>query len=275
MRIITRDEIIDNVAKLCVTANTYLTSDVCNALENAYNAETDDLPKSVLNTLLDNLEIAKQENMAICQDTGMAVVFLEIGQDVHISGDITEAVNEGVRQGYKAGYFRNSIVSDPINRVNTNDNTPAVIHFNLVPGSNIKITVAPKGFGSENMSQIKMLNPSDGIDGVIDFVTECVRQAGASPCPPIVVGVGIGGTMEKAAILAKQALLLDLDDSLWSETEALLLEKINALNIGPAGFGGKTTALGVKILTYPTHIAGLPVAVNINCHVARHQSVII
>ena len=277
MRIIQPDKITQAVAQLCITANIHLTGDISAALQSAKNAETNPLPQYALETILANLDVAKSENLPICQDTGMAVVFVSIGQKVHVDGNIENAINEGVRQGYKKGYFRNSVVADPINRTNTNDNTPAVIHYSFAPGDKLTITVAPKGFGSENMSQIKMLNPSDGIEGIDAFVIETIKQAGASPCPPIVVGVGIGGTMEKAALLSKQALLRDLNDKndnpFWAEAESRLLTQINKLNIGAAGFGGQTTALAVKILTYPTHIAGLPVAVNINCHVARHQQV--
>jgi fumarate hydratase subunit alpha len=228
--------------------------------------------------MIRNAEIARQEKLPICQDTGMAVVFVELGQDVYVKGDLKEAINKGVRWGYKEGYCRASVVADPINRKNTGDNTPAVIHYDIVAGDSLRITVAPKGFGSENMSGICMLNPSDGIEGVENFVVGTIEKAGANPCPPIFVGVGVGGTFEKAAILAKQALLLENDsknpDTFWSDCEARLLVRINKLGIGPSGYGGRTTALGIKILTYPTHIAGLPVAVNINCHVSRHMSVL-
>jgi len=209
----------------------------------------------------------------------MAVVFISIGRNVHINGDIDEAINEGIRRGYREGYCRNSVVRDPINRINTGDNTPAVIHYDFMPGDKLHITVAPKGFGSENMSGIRMLNPADGLEGAEEFFVETVRSAGSNPCPPIIVGVGIGGTMEKAALMSKQALLREIGivhpDPFWAEVEASLLTRINELGIGPAGFGGKTTALGVHILTYPTHIAGLPVAVNIGCHATRHRTVII
>ncbi len=217
--------------------------------------------------------------MPICQDTGLACIFLEIGQEVYIDGNLEDAINEGVRQGYTEGFLRKSCVKDPIRRINTNDNTPAMIYYEIVAGDKIKLTVAPKGFGSENMSAIKMLSPADGIEGVKKFVLDTVRNAGPNPCPPIVVGVGIGGTFDKAALMAKKALLLDVTnenpDEFYAEVEKELLEKINMLGIGPQGFGGKTTALGVNILTLPTHIAGLPCAVNINCHVTRHKSIII
>jgi fumarate hydratase subunit alpha len=292
LRIIQAKQITEAVSNLCIKANIHLTEDVLHGLKNGQANEETQLAKSVMDTIIKNAEIAAEENLPICQDTGMAVVFVDIGNEVFIEGDINTAINEGVRHGYKKGYFRNSIVADPINRKNTNDNTPAIIHYNFVHGDKVHVTVAPKGFGSENMSAIKMLNPSDGINGVMDFVVETVKNGGSNPCPPIVVGVGVGGTMEMAALLAKRALLRTLNQrpvsaeaeadrqlvtecnqlKMWQDTEQELLKRINNLNIGPAGFGGKTTALGVHILTYPTHIAGLPVAVNINCHVARHQS---
>ena len=225
---------------------------------------------------MENYDIADRGDKPVCQDTGMACVFLKVGQEVHITGDVAEAVHEGVRQGYSQGYLRKSVVGDPLNRVNTGDNTPAMIYYDLAPGDRVEITVAPKGFGSENMSQIKMLRPSDGVEGVKNFVVKVVEEAGANPCPPIVVGVGIGGTFDKAALLAKKALMRPLDrrhpQPFYQELEAELLARINALGIGPQGFGGKTTALAVNIETCPTHIAGLPVAVNINCHVTRHQT---
>ncbi|MCL2223532.1 MAG: fumarate hydratase [Defluviitaleaceae bacterium] len=279
MRIIEPEQITDAVAKLCIGANVEISADIRRALENARDAEESKLARSVLETLLKNADVAKRENLPICQDTGMAVVFVTIGRDSHINGDIEAAINEGVRRGYKDGYFRNSVVHDPISRKNTGDNTPAVIHYEFAAGSQLEITVAPKGFGSENMSAVRMLNPSDGLAGVMDFVTETVRLAEANPCPPIVVGVGVGGTMEKAALLAKKALLRDVDsaneEKEWAEVESRLLERINSLGIGAAGYGGKTTALGVNVLTYPTHIAGLPVAVNIGCHVTRHKAVVL
>ena len=277
MRIIDPVKITSAVSELCVSANIYLGRDMRTAIENAHGQESTPLAQSVLSTLLENLDIAEREKIPICQDTGMAVVFVSIGNKVYVDGDIESAINEGVRQGYRLLYGRNSIVECPIRRKNTGDNTPAVIHYSFVAGDAITITVAPKGFGSENMGGIKMLNPSDGLEGVEDFVVDTVRLAGSNPCPPIVVGVGVGGTMEKAALIAKGALLRDIGDvnpdPFWADVEMRLLDKINKLNIGPAGFGGKTTALGVFVETYPTHIAGLPVAVNINCHVARHKAV--
>lgn len=279
MRIIEAKKITEAVARLCVEANTCIGEDIRVALEEARERENLPLAKSVLATLLENAETARRENLPICQDTGMAVVFVTVGGEVHVNGDITSAINEGVRRGYREGFCRNSIVRDPIDRVNTGDNTPAVIHYDFAAGDRLEIIVAPKGFGSENMSAVRMLNPSDGLDGVRDFVVETVRLAGANPCPPIVVGVGIGGTMEKAALLSKRALLRDVGsiqaDAAWAEVEADLLARINALNIGPAGYGGKTTAFGVNIEVFPTHIAGLPVAVNIGCHVTRHKAVVL
>ena len=266
--------ITDAVEALCIEANTRLPADVKAALDAAEAAEPWPLAKETLGLLQQNLCVAKEKDLPICQDTGMACVFLEIGQEVHIAGDLKAAVQEGVRRGYAAGWLRKSVVRDPFDRVNTGDNTPAMLYFDLVPGEQIKITVAPKGFGSENMSRIAMLRPSDGLEGVKRFVLQTVQDAGPNPCPPIVVGVGIGGTFDKAALLAKQALLRELDtpneDPFYQALEQELLESINALGIGPQGFGGRTTALAVNILTSPTHIAGLPVAVNLNCHVTRH-----
>ena len=274
MRTISAQAITDTVARLCIEANTRLPKDVEAALAKARAEEPWPLAKNTLDLLWSNLSAAKEENLPICQDTGMACVFLEIGQEVHIAGDLKAAVQEGVRRGYAAGWLRKSVVRDPFDRVNTGDNTPAMLYFDLVPGEQIKITVAPKGFGSENMSRITMLRPSDGLEGVKRFVLQTVQDAGPNPCPPIVVGVGIGGTFDKAALLAKQALLRELDtpneDPFYRALEQELLESINALGIGPQGFGGRTTALAVNILTSPTHIAGLPVAVNLNCHVTRH-----
>lgn len=279
MRTINSEDITKAVAELCVKANTRVSCDIRRSLEKARDCEESPLAKSTLDTLLINADTAECENLPICQDTGMAVVFVTIGSDIHINGNITAAINEGVRRGYKTGYFRNSIVRDPINRVNTGDNTPAVIHYDFEEGDSLTIEVAPKGFGSENMGGIAMLKPSDGIAGVEDYVAEVVRKAGANPCPPVIVGVGVGGTMEKAALLSKKALLRETGgshtDSQWAETEKRLLERINGLGIGPAGFGGKTTALAVHIMTYPTHIAGLPVAVNIGCHATRHERVVL
>ena len=269
-------EIISTVRDLCIESNYYLSSDVKEALCNAKENETWPLAENVLDQIILNSNIAKEEDMPICQDTGMACVFVEVGQDVHIVGGLLQdAINEGVRRGYEEGFLRKSVVKDPINRVNTKDNTPAIIYYDIVQGDKIKITVAPKGFGSENMSRIKMLKPSDGLQGVKDFIIETVKLAGPNPCPPIVIGIGIGGTFDKAAYLAKKALIRPLnkrnDEKFYSDLEEELLENINKLGIGPQGFGGKTTALGLNIETYATHIAGLPVAVNINCHATRHK----
>jgi fumarate hydratase subunit alpha len=248
-----------------------------NQLKEAREKETFDIAKGVLDKIIINADIASTEKVPMCQDTGMTCVFIELGQEVHIvGGDLSEAINKGVAQGYEEGFLRKSVVKDPINRVNTKDNTPAVIYYDIVPGDKLNITVAPKGFGSENMSQIKMLKPSDGLEGVKEFILKVVKEAGPNPCPPIVVGVGIGGTFDKAANLSKKAAVRATDKSnskpFYAELEKELKEEINKLGIGPQGFGGLTTALAVNIETYPTHIAGLPVAVNINCHAARHAS---
>lgn len=279
MRIIDAARVTDAVAGLCVSANINIGGDIQAAMREAREREASSLAKGVLDTLLENAAVASREKLPACQDTGMAVVFVTIGAGVHIDGDIGAAINEGVRRGYREGYCRNSVVRDPINRANTGDNTPAVIYYDFDAGDTLSITVAPKGFGSENMSGVRMLNPSDGLPGVEDFVVETVRKAGSNPCPPIIVGVGVGGTMDKAALIAKQALLRELgvphEDPFWADAEARLLGRINDLGIGPAGFGGMTTALGVHIMTYPTHIAGLPVAVNIGCHATRHGAVAI
>ena len=279
MRTIDALNITNTVKKLCMEANCFLSGDIKNRIEKARCEESWPQAKEILGHIVNNYEIAEQKNQPICQDTGVACVFLKIGQEVHIEGDINEAVHEGVRQGYAEGYLRKSVVADPLNRVNTGDNTPAMIYIDLVPGDQIEITVAPKGFGSENMSQIAMLRPSDGVLGVKEFVKRTVLEAGPNPCPPIVVGVGIGGTFDKAALLAKKALLRPVDvpneTPFYAELEKELLEEINALGIGPQGFGGKTTALAVNIEYFPTHIAGLPVAVNINCHVTRHRTEVI
>ena len=276
MREIHISEIINTVKELCIESNYYLSNDIRDALCRAKKKETWPLAENVLEQLILNSNIAKKEDMPICQDTGMEFVFVEIGQEVHIVGGLLQdAINEGVRKGYDEGFLRKSVVKDPIDRVNTKDNTPSVIYYDIVPGDKLKITVAPKGFGSENMSRIKMLKPSDGLQGVKDFIIETVNLAGPNPCPPIVIGVGIGGTFDKAAYLAKKALIRPLNkrntDKFYSDLEEELLEIINNLGIGPQGFGGKTTALGLNIETYPTHIAGLPVAVNINCHATRHK----
>ncbi len=275
MREISSDKITETVARLCVEANIQLPADMKACIRNCHACEPWPQAREILERIMENYKIAEAENQPICQDTGMACVFLKIGQDVHIVGDLTEAVNEGVRKGYGEGYLRKSVVRDPLDRVNTGDNTPAILYTELVPGDKIEITVAPKGFGSENMSQIKMLRPSDGVEGVKQFILDVVEDAGPNPCPPIVVGVGIGGTFEKAAYLAKKALLRDANshhhNRYYADLEDELLEKINTLGIGPQGFGGNTTALTVNIETFPTHIAGLPVAVNISCHVTRHK----
>ena len=279
MREIKASLITESVKKLCIDANCHLDNDVKNCICKFHSEETWDQAKEILERIIENYEIADDMNQPVCQDTGVACVFLKIGQDVHIDGDLTEAVNEGVRQGYDEGYLRKSVVRDPLDRVNTGDNTPAMLYTELVPGDKIEITVAPKGFGSENMSKIAMLRPSDGVEGVKEFVVNAVEAAGPNPCPPIVVGVGIGGTFDKAAYLAKKALLRPLDErndvEFYRKLEEELLEKINALGIGPQGFGGRTTALAVNIEQFPTHIAGLPVAVNINCHVTRHKTEVI
>ncbi len=279
MREINAVKITETVKKLCIEANCHLSSDIKECIKRFRADETWAQAKEILERIIENYEISDEKNQPVCQDTGIACVFLKIGQDVHINGDITDAVNEGVRQGYEEGYLRKSVVRDPLDRVNTGDNTPAMLYFEIVPGDKIEITVAPKGFGSENMSKIAMLRPSDGLQGVKDFVIRTVEEAGPNPCPPIVVGVGIGGTFDKAAYLAKKALLRPVDvpnaDSFYAELEKELLNEINNLGIGPQGFGGKTTALAVNIEKYPTHIAGLPVAVNINCHVTRHQTEVI
>lgn len=279
MRTIQAAAITEAVARLCIQANTYLPADIVAALDRQRKAEPWPLAKETLGLLWDNMKLAEETHMPVCQDTGMACVFVELGQDVHIEGDFEAAIHEGVRQGYGEGYLRKSIVGDPLRRVNTEDNTPAAITVRLVPGDRCTLTVAPKGFGSENMSRLGMLKPSDGEQGVKDFVLETVKLAGPNPCPPIVVGVGVGGTFEKAAMLAKQALLRPVgshhSDPYYADMEQELLEKINQLGIGPQGFGGETTALGVQIETYPTHIAGMPVAVNINCHVTRHKEAVL
>ena len=276
MREVNVSIITDNIKEMCIEANHFLTDDMKNVFENAVKNEESALGKQVLGQLEENLKIAGEDMIPICQDTGMAVVFINVGQDVHlIGGDITDAINEGVRRGYVDGYLRKSVVKDPIYRENTKDNTPAVIHFNIVPGDKVDITVAPKGFGSENMSRVFMLKPADGIEGVKEAILTAVKDAGPNACPPMVVGVGIGGTFEKCAYLAKKALTRDLHEESPFEyvrdLEKEMLEKINKLGIGPGGLGGTQTALAINIETYPTHIAGLPVAVNICCHVNRHS----
>lgn len=278
MREIEVSQITDIVEKLCIAANEHLPEDVKCAIRSCRACEDGQIAQGILDNIIENFEIADNECVPICQDTGMACVFLEIGQDVHfVGGDLTEAVNEGVRRGYDKGYLRKSVVKDPVRRGNTGDNTPAMLYTEIVPGDKVKITVGPKGFGSENMSQIKMLKPSDGLEGVKAFILKAVEDAGPNPCPPIVVGVGIGGTFDKAALLAKKALMRNTNvrnaDPFYAQLEEEMLEKINALGIGPQGVGGMTTALAVNIEKMATHIAGLPVAVNINCHVTRHKSV--
>ena len=275
MRTIKTDEIIHTIKEMCIEANHYLTEDMEQALNHATETEKAPLGKQILCQLRDNLRIASEDMIPICQDTGMAVFFIEVGQDVHVEGGLlTDAVNEGVRQGYVDGFLRKSVVKDPILRENTKDNTPAVIHYDIVAGDKIRITIAPKGFGSENMSRVFMLKPADGIEGVKDVILTAVKDAGPNACPPMVVGVGVGGTFEKCALLAKKALTRPVNERsdipYVREMEEELLERINKTVIGPGGLGGSTTALAVNINTYPTHIAGLPVAVNICCHVNRH-----
>lgn len=275
MREIMASEITEVVARLCVEANCCLPEDIQNRIQICRKEETWPQAQDILDRIIENYQTAEKRVQPICQDTGMACIFMKIGQDVHIQGNLQAAVNEGVRQGYRDGFLRKSVVRDPLSRMNTGDNTPAILYTELVDGDKIEIMVAPKGFGSENMSAIGMLRPSDGVEGVIDFVCKAVEKAGPNPCPPVVVGVGIGGTFDKAALLAKQALLRDVNqpnsDPYYAELESLLLHRINRLGIGPQGFGGKTTALAVNIETFPTHIAGLPVAVNMSCHVTRHK----
>ena len=275
MRKLSADLIADTVAELCIEANRHLPSDVEAALNSAEATESWPLAKTGLGLLQKNLSMAAEKSLPICQDTGMACVFIELGQDVHIEGELRAAVNRGVARGYTEGYLRKSVV-DPLRRTNTGDNSPAILSVEIVPGDSCRITVIPKGFGSENMSRIAMLKPAQGIDGVMDFVVDCVRSAGGNPCPPIVVGVGIGGSFDKCAALAKKALLRPIgtanSDPLYAELEKELLRRINALGIGPQGFGGGTTALGLAVEYYPTHVAGLPVAVNISCHATRRAS---
>lgn len=277
MREISAAQITETVAKLCREANEQLPEDVKCAIKECREKEDWEPAQGILDRIIENFEIAEETKVPICQDTGMACVFLEIGQEVHIvGGDLTEAVNAGVRKGYQEGYLRKSVVADPLRRGNTKDNTPAMIYTEIVPGKEIRLTVAPKGFGSENMSAIRMFKPSHGLQGIKDFILETVENAGPNPCPPMVVGVGIGGTFDKAALLAKKALMRPLDsshpDPFYADLEKEMLEKINELGIGPQGFGGRTTAIGLNIETMPTHIAGMPCAININCHVTRHKT---
>lgn len=275
MREVNVDKVTENIKEMCIEANHFLTDDMKKVFKNAVVSEKSPLGKQVLNQLNENLDIAANDMIHICQDTGMAVVFINVGQDVHFTGgNITDAINEGVRQGYVEGFLRKSVVNDPIIRENTKDNTPAVIHYNIVSGDKVDITVAPKGFGSENMSRVFMLKPADGIEGVKDAILTAVKDAGPNACPPMVIGVGIGGTFEKCALLAKKALTRNVEEEspvpYVRELEKEMLEKINKLGIGPGGLGGTQTALAINIETYPTHIAGLPVAVNMCCHVNRH-----
>ncbi|MEG1312575.1 MAG: fumarate hydratase [Romboutsia sp.] len=279
MRMIKSHEITEKVRDICIEANIHLGNDVINSLKLNYEKEESNLGKNILNIIIDNANIAKEKNMPICQDTGMAVFFVKLGNNVIVEGDtITDAINDGVRQGYEYGYLRKSVV-DPISRMNTKDNTPAIIHYEIIKGNNITIEFAPKGFGSENMSKMKMLKPSDGVEGIKKFVIETVSEAGPNPCPPIVVGVGIGGTIDKCAQIAKKAIFRNIGeynkDENIKKLEKELLIKINNLGIGPQGVGGNTTSLAVHIETFPTHIAGLPVVVNINCHASRHKKIII
>ena len=280
MRELSTEEITKNIKEMCIEANYTLSDDVKNKIINSAAVEESEIGKKILNQLEENMNIADSDNIPICQDTGMAVIFIKIGQDVHITGgNLEDAINQGVREGYIEGYLRKSVVKDPIIRENTKDKTPAVIHYEIIPGDKIEITVAPKGFGSENMSRVCMLKPADGIEGVKNAVIETVKLAGPNACPPVVVGVGVGGTFEKCALLAKKALTRDIDSEnsieYVAELEKELLNEINKLNIGPGGLGGNVTALGVNIETYPTHIAGLPVAVNMCCHVNRHKKRVI
>ena len=281
MREVNVKDLIPVVKKLCIDANYYMGEDVITKIKEFKEKEESPTAISVLDIILENYELAASEKMPSCQDTGIAVCFIDVGQDVHlVGGDFTEAINEGVRQGYKDGYLRKSMVADPIiDRINTKDNTPAIIYTEIVPGDKIKITVAPKGGGSENMSEVKMMKAADGIEGVIDFIVDRVKRSGGNPCPPIIVGVGLGGNFEQSALLAKRSLLRSLTEKnpnpKWAKIEEEILEKVNNLGIGPQGLGGRTTALGVFILSKPCHIASMPVAVNIQCHAARHKSAVI
>jgi len=278
MKEIMAEEIISAVEKLCIEANYNLGSDIMIGFQQALKEEPSPLGRVVLKRLIENAEIAQTERVPMCQDTGMAVFFVSMGQDLHVvGGSLTEAINEGVRRGYDKGYLRKSVVKDPFDRVNTRDNTPAVIHYDIVPGDALHLVVAPKGFGSENMGGLKMCKPSEGLEGAMQFVVDTVDRAGGNPCPPIIVGVGVGGTMEKATILAKRALLREVGkhnpEERLAKIEEELLDRINRLGIGPQGFGGVTTALAVNLEVYPTHIAGMPVAVNIGCHATRHKEI--
>lgn len=279
MRIVQSEKIVEIVKELCIKANLYLGDDVKDCIKKNLNTEESSVGKNILNILLENASIAEEKRIPLCQDTGMAVFFVRVGQEVIVEGDtLTDAINKGVKEGYEEGYLRKSVV-DPLTRINTKDNTPAVIHYEMVKGDKIYIEFAPKGFGSENMSKLKMLKPSDGIEGIKKFILETVSEAGPNPCPPIVIGVGIGGTVDKCAQIAKKALLRNVgehsEDKFIADLEKEMIEKINKLGIGPQGLGGNTTALAINIETFPTHIAGLPVVVNINCHAARHKKAVI
>ena len=279
MREMTAQQITDVVRRLCMEANCHLPQDMKSRIEESRDQEPWPQAREILERIIENYRIADEHDRPICQDTGMACVFVKVGQEVHIQGNLTEAIHEGVRQGYDQGYLRKSVVRDPLDRVNTGDNTPAMIYYDLVPGDRVEITVAPKGFGSENMSQIKMLKPSDGLQGVKDFILKAVEDAGPNPCPPIVVGVGVGGTFDKAALMAKQALLRPAGSHnpvpFYAQLERELLEAVNETGVGPQGLGGKTSCLGLHVLAGATHIAGLPVAVNVSCHVTRHQTAVL
>ena len=280
MREINVGQLTDTIEKLCIEANVHLPEDVKERIRACRAEESWDLAGGVLDNIIENFEIADADEVPVCQDTGMACVFLKIGQDVHLTGgSLSEAVDEGVRRGYEKGFLRKSVVRDPVKRGNTGDNTPAMLYTEIVPGDTVEVTVAPKGFGSENMSAIRMFKPSAGIEGIKDFILETVKNAGPNPCPPMVVGVGIGGTFDKAALIAKKALMRPFGehhpDPFYRELEEEMLEKVNALGIGPQGFGGRTTALALHIETMPTHIAGMPCAININCHVTRHKTAVI
>ncbi|MBS7623413.1 fumarate hydratase [Candidatus Bathyarchaeota archaeon] len=278
MRIVDAVEIVSTVKRLCIDANIYLGADVIEKIEESLKAEDSPVAKEILEQILMNARLAAEEQMPMCQDTGVAVVFVELGQEVHVTGgDFVQAINEGVRQGYRDGYLRKSIVDDPVfDRRNTEDNTPAIIHTEITPGDAVKITVTPKGAGSENMSEVKMMKPADGVEGIKDFIVDCVRRSGGSPCPPIIVGVGVGGNFESCTYLSKKALLRPLNESnpdpRWRAVESEVLDRINSLGIGPMGLGGRTTALAVQVLTMPCHIASMPVAVNLQCHAQRHRT---
>ena len=280
MKYLDLTRVTDAVEKMCMDANFYLGSDVLDSLREISKTEVSPVGKNILNQIVTNHELAKENQVPMCQDTGIVVVFLEIGTKVHIDGDIYEAINEGIRRGYENGYLRKSVVKDPLDRINTKDNTPGIIHTKLIPGSDkVKIIVAPKGGGSENMSAIRMLKPADGIEGIKKFVVETIKNAGGNPCPPIIIGVGIGGSFEKSALLAKEALMRDVNDSsknpINAKLEKELLELVNKTGVGPMGLGGRNTAIAVKVETYPCHIASLPVAININCHAARHKEIVL